>query len=260
MLERTTMLDDRIFAGVVPAASGLRLAGTGSFTPAGVLAGAIGVAEIFQRVRGGTPVACRRAIGLDLWDLHRDWLRGRSAPLPEHLPSEIWIVGMGNLGQAYLWTLGLLPYGRNAARLILQDTDVVALSNLGTSMLIAHTMMGRKKTRETAEWAEARGFETSIVEQDFAPNFTIARREPSVALIGVDNALARQAVEDVGFGRVIEAGLGRGPQDFLGIDLHTFPASRPAREVWPQTGASTPTSRCRLTARCWSNLAIDAEP
>lgn len=57
-----------------------------------------------------------------------------------------------------------------------------------------------------------------------------------MALIRVDNALARQAVEAVGFGRVIEAGLGRGPQDFLGIDLHTFPASRPAREVWLQTG------------------------
>jgi hypothetical protein len=224
--------------GVVSAASGVRLSETGSFTPAGVLAGAIGVAEIFQRVRGGTPMACRRAVGLDLWDLHRDWLRGGSAPLPEHLPSEIWIVGMGNLGQAYLWTLGLLPYGRNAARLVLQDTDVVALSNLSTSMLTTRTTMGRKKTRAMAEWAEARGFETSIVERDFAPNFTIARREPSVALIGVDNALARQAVEDIGFGRVIEAGLGRGPQDFLGIDLHTFPASRPAREVWPQTGSS----------------------
>lgn len=92
---------------VVPAASGLRLAETGAFTPAGVLAGAVGVAEIFQRVRGGTPMACRRAIGLDLWDLQRDWLRGESAPSPTRLPSEIWIVGMGNLGQAYLWTLGL---------------------------------------------------------------------------------------------------------------------------------------------------------
>jgi hypothetical protein len=224
--------------GVVPAASGVRLAETGSFTPAGVLAGAIGVAEIFQSVRGGTPMACRRAVGLDLWDLNRDWLSGGSAPSPERLPSEIWIVGMGNLGQAYLWTLGLLPYGRNAARLVLQDTDVIALSNLSTSMLTTRTMVGRKKTRAMAEWAEARGFETSIVERDFAPNFAIAQREPSVALIGVDNALARQALEAVGFGRVIEAGLGRGPQDFLGIDLHTFPASRPAREVWPQTGPS----------------------
>jgi hypothetical protein len=121
--------------GLVPAASGLRLAEIGTFTLAGVLAGAVGVAEIFQSVRGGTPMACRRSIGLDLWDLHRDWLRGGSALSPERLPSEIWILGMGNLGQAYLWTLGLLPYGRNPARLVLQDTDIVALSNLSTSML-----------------------------------------------------------------------------------------------------------------------------
>lgn len=222
--------------GIVPATSGLRLAETGTFTPAGVLAGALGVTELFQVARGGMPIACCRAIGLDLWDLHRNWLRGGSAPSLDRLPSEIWIVGMGNLGQAYLWTLGLLPYGDNAARLILQDTDVVALSNLSTSMLTTRDMVGRKKTRAMGDWAEARGFATSIIERDFAPNFAITQREPSVALIGVDNALARQAVEAVGFGRVIEAGLGRGPQDFLGIDLHTFPASKPAREVWPQTG------------------------
>jgi hypothetical protein len=53
---------------VVPLASGVRLGEEGSFTPAGVLAGAIGVAEIFQRLRGGVPMACRRAAGLDLWD------------------------------------------------------------------------------------------------------------------------------------------------------------------------------------------------
>jgi hypothetical protein len=40
-------------------------------------------------------------------------------------------------------------------------------------------------------------------------------------------------VEDVGFGRVIEAGLGKGPQDFLGFNIHSFSASRPARQCWP---------------------------
>jgi hypothetical protein len=183
-------------------------------------------------------MACRRAVGVDLWDLHRDWLKGRNGPSLERLPSEIWMVGMGNLGQAYLWTLGLLPYGRNTVRVVLQDTDVVALSNLSTSMLTTRAILGRKKTRAMADWAEARGFEATIVERDFAPNFVVGPREPSVALIGVDNALARQAIEGVGFGRVIEAGLGRGPQDFLGVDLHTFPASRPAREVWSEAGPS----------------------
>jgi hypothetical protein len=222
--------------GIVPFKSGLRLAETGAFTPAGVLAGALGIAEIFHRVRGGTPTACRRTVGRDLWDLHRDWLCGESGPSLERLPSEVWIVGMGNLGQAYLWTLALLPYKKGSARLVLQDTDIVAVSNLSTSLLTTRAMVGRKKTRAMAEWIEARGFKTSIVERDFAGNFAIGPRDPSVALIGVDNALARQAIEEVGFGRVIEAGLGRGPKDFLGIDLHTFPASKSPREVWPQTG------------------------
>lgn len=81
---------------------------------------------------------------------------------------------------------------------------------------------------------EARGFKTALIERPFAADFKVDPREPPVALIGVDNALARQAVEAVGFERIIEAGLGRGPQDFLGIDLHTFPASKPAREVWQE--------------------------
>jgi len=224
--------------GIVPAASNVHLAETGAFTSAGVLAGALGVCEIFQRVRGGAPMACRRAAGLDLWDPRRDWLRGESAPPPERLPAGAWLVGMGNLGQAYLWTLALLPYGEEAADLVLQDTDTLAPSNVSTSLLTTREMMKRRKTREMAAWAEKRGFKTSVVERVFATDFKVGEREPAVALIGVDNALARQSIEDVGFARIIEAGLGRGPQDFLGIDLHTFPASKTARKTWPEAGAS----------------------
>jgi hypothetical protein len=43
--------------GVVPASSGLRLAETGVFTPAGVLAAALGVAEIFVAARRWPAVA-----------------------------------------------------------------------------------------------------------------------------------------------------------------------------------------------------------
>ncbi|APG12013.1 hypothetical protein BKD09_27120 [Bradyrhizobium japonicum] len=226
--------------GVVPLASGLRLAENGLFTPAGVLAGAIGVAEIFQRLRGGLPVACRRAAGLDLWDYRRDWMCGTEASSASRLPSSAWIIGLGNLGQAYLWTLALLPYGGEAAELVMQDVDVLAPSNLSTSLLTFRDMMRRKKTRALADWADARGFKTRIIERPFAADFRIGGREPPVALVGVDNALARQAVEDVGFARVIEAGLGRGPQDFLGIDLHTFPASKSARQVWADISSSDP--------------------
>lgn len=224
--------------GVVPVASHLRLAEASTFTPAGVLAGALGVSEIFQRVRGGMPMACRRAVGLDLWRPERDWMRGEAAAALDRLPSAAWLVGLGNLGQAYLWTLGLLPYQAEAAELVLQDMDVLAPSNLSTSLLTTPERLGGRKTREMAAWAELRGFRTVVVERRFGADFKIGAREPAVALIGVDNALARQSVEAVGFERVIEAGLGQGARDFLGIDLHTFPASKSAHEVWREITAT----------------------
>jgi hypothetical protein len=118
----------------------------------------LGVAEIFQHVRGGTPMAFRRAVGLDLWNLHGDWLKGGSGPLLERLPSEVWMVGMGNLGQAYLWTVGLLPYGHKALRLVLQDTDIVTHSNLSTSMLTNRTCFA---LRRRAQWQNGRRLEVS---------------------------------------------------------------------------------------------------
>jgi hypothetical protein len=48
----------------------------------------------------------------------------------------------------------------------------------------------------------------------------------------VDNALARAALEKPGFGLVVEAGLGGGPEAFRSISIHTFPASRSAEEIW----------------------------
>jgi hypothetical protein len=219
--------------GVAPAKAG-RLAESGNCTPAGVLAGALGVSEIFQRLRGN-PFACRRQMGLNLWRPERGWRDGEAGAVLDRLPSAIWLVGIGNLGQAYLWTLGLLPYGDEAASLVLQDFDVLAESNLSTSLLTTRDLLGQKKTRVIAAWAESRGFRTTLVERGFGPDFRVSDREPAVALIGVDNALARQGIESVGFERIIEAGLGKGPRDFLGIDLHTFPASKPAADVWSET-------------------------
>jgi hypothetical protein len=220
--------------GVVPARSSTRLAEHGDFTPAGVLAGALAVSEVFQHLRHSHPLAGRRAMGLSLWQPERDWRdKACDAPAVERLPASAWLVGLGNLGQAYLWTLGLLPYGRTASpTLVLQDFDVLAPSNLSTSLLTTETQIGIRKTRAMAHWAEARGFKTMIIERPFAVDFHVAAMEPTVALIGVDNPLARRQVEDVGFERVIEAGLGKGPQDFLGFNIHSFPASRPARECW----------------------------
>src|SRR3546814_579691 len=112
------------------------------------------------------PAAGRRAVGLSLWrpGPEVDWLQSdESERALTYLPSRLWLIGLGHLGQAYLWGLGLLPY-RNPAEvtLILQDIDVVTDSTESTSILSDSTIVGKKKTRAMAAWAERHGFATSI--------------------------------------------------------------------------------------------------
>jgi hypothetical protein len=222
--------------GVAPDADGIRLAESQEFTPSGVLAGSLAVSEAFQFVRGKNALAGRRSVGLSLWEpgFDGDWTATREfGPELEILPSKLWLIGLGHLGQAYLWTLGFLPYASpEDVMVFLQDTDRLTTANDSTSPLTNKTLVGRYKTRSIAEWCEARGFGSRIVERSFADNFRIAGEEPMVALCGVDNALARAALEGVGFSRVIEAGLGRGTEEYLTFQIHTFPGPKPARDIW----------------------------
>lgn len=221
--------------GVVPLDSGKRLPEQREFTPSGVLAGALAVSEVFQSLRGNV-LAGRREVGLSLWRLEEsaNWLSGGDAgPELERLPSRLWIVGLGHLGQAFLWTLGFLPYAdASELDLMLQDHDTLVNANDSTSLLTIPEIVGEKKTRAMARWCEERGFNTTITERRFAEDFRVSGDEPSVALCGVDNAPARAALEYPGFGRVIEAGLGRGTQEYLDFQMHTFPAEKSARERW----------------------------
>lgn len=150
------------------------------------------------------------------------------------LPERLWLLGLGHLGQAYLWALGLLPYADpRALSLVLQDTDVVTPSTESTSMLTDAKLVGQKKTRAMAAWAERRGFATAIQERLFDDTFRRQETEPAVALCGLDNALGRRALDRTGFEFVVEAGLGRGYQDFRTMRLHTLPSSRKVAEIWP---------------------------
>lgn len=220
--------------GVVPLAFGRRLAGRQECVPAGVVAGALAVSEAFQHVRGTNVRAGRRSAGVDLWNPGADWMSDNSPGPPlDLLPSRLWLIGLGHLGQAFLWTLGLLPYVRpQDVLLALQDLDDLVEANLSTSPLTFENMLGSKKTRALAAWAEARGFRTVIHERRFAADFRRAGDEPALALCGVDNAEARAALEDVGFARVIEAGLGAGFDQYLAFQIHTFPGPLVARDRW----------------------------
>ena len=222
--------------GVIPLEDNNRLPERQEFTPAGVLAGSLAVSEAFQFVRGRNVQAGRRSIGLSLWrpGAENSWLEGHEpGPALEVLPSKAWLIGLGHLGQAYLWTLGFLPYeAPQEVFLVLQDYDSLVPANDSTSILTRQAFLGQKKTRAVASWCERRGFQTRIQERRFAANFKVDDEEPHVALCGVDNGEARAALEDVGFTQVIEAGLGYGTEEFLAFQMHSFPAVLSACDRW----------------------------
>ena len=105
------------------------------------------------------------------------------------------LLGLGHLGQAYLWGLGLLPYSDAASlSLVLQDIDIITPSSESTSILTASRAHWRKENpRDVRFWAERRGFTTIIHERLFDGNFTRQPDEPSLALCGLDNGLGRRA-------------------------------------------------------------------
>lgn len=226
--------------GIVPAHADIKMEGASPMPPASMLAAALAINEAFLHVSAPLSVAGRRQVGLSLWrPADAEWLTApRDEPTLAYLPSDLWLIGLGHLGQAYLWGLGLLPYTpASKPKLVLQDIDIITPSTESTSVLSDARLIGAKKTRAMAAWADQRGFETAICERRFDARFTRRDDEPAVALCGLDNALGRRALDGVGFDLVVEAGLGRGHRDFRTMRLHVLPGARPAREIWREREA-----------------------
>lgn len=206
------------------------------FALGGVYAGALGVARAFLSASRISNRDLVEPAGLSLWRPDVDWLSsGAMGPVLDALPAKLWLLGLGHLGQAYAWTLGLLPFATpSKTMLFLQDHDTVVEANWSAGLLCERDQVGRHKTRLCAEWLERRGFRTRIVERPFDESIRRLIDEPRIALCGFDNAGSRRLLEDPGFELVVEAGLGGTLDRFDRIVLHTFPdAASSARNTWP---------------------------
>ena len=223
--------------GIVPAEQEVALGSSSDFALGGVLAGALGVAKGFLRVTALSSRFVEAPQGLSLWRPDLDWTRPESdGPALELLPLNLWLLGLGHLGQAYAWGLGLLPYPRSKpATIFLQDFDRAVAANWNAGLLCEEGSAGQFKTRLCSAWLEPRGFGTRIVERPFDEWTRRGGEEPFVALCGFDNLKARALLEGAGFDLVVECGLGGDVANFDDIVLHTFPgASQTAHEVFGQ--------------------------
>jgi hypothetical protein len=215
--------------GVVQSADSLAV-GDGTEL-AGIMAAGLGVSETFQQQLGSV-VPGRRDVGVSLWRPGADWQDDDAAgPKLQFLPASLWLLGLGHLGQAYAWTLGMLPYATpHGVHLGLVDFDTIVAGNAATQLLVRASDAGRHKTRIVAAALECRGFRTRIVERAYDEHFhpiahaSEARHEPTVALAGFDDAAPRRLLGEAGFTHVVDAGLGTGHVEYLDMVVHSFPA------------------------------------
>jgi hypothetical protein len=202
----------------------------------GALAGALLVSESFRRVVLGDLLAGRRRQRLSVW--------GPGAPADaglQWLPKALWLLGLGNLGQATLFVLSLLPFADpSEVRLLLQDADRAGPENVPVQLLTDATWVGLPKVRQAAAWAEARGFTTVVSERRFSEHTWPGSDEPRVLLAGVDNLDARRWAAAAGLDLVLDAGLGAKPPEAFDLRLHAFPGRRTPEQAWPPVEPDAP--------------------
>ena len=124
---------------VSPSARPVRLGEREACLLAGVAGGALAISELFLGNFGCVYEAGARAVGLSLWRPDLSWedeaAWGVDSPL-RYLPEEAWLLGLGHLGQANAWALGLLPFSSpERVDVVLQDFDRVVSANLDTGLV-----------------------------------------------------------------------------------------------------------------------------
>ncbi len=196
--------------------------GCSSSAVAGVAAGALAVGQAFLAEQGN-PSAGKTVQVLSLWrpaggqDMVAEPDFGQCC-----IPKSLWLIGLGNLGQAFIWTLSMVPCSSGRAVLYLQDDDLVQEENWGTSLLVKHGQYGMLKTRLAEQWAEEHGFRVRRIDRRLDKHQRRTDHEPGIVLAGLDRMPARRLLGLPGFEYVIDAGLGATAADYHKFRINVF--------------------------------------
>lgn len=238
---------DGWIAKVGPSDAIARLPEREYFSVSGILAASLALSELFASFAEISLQATRRTVGASLWRPELDIGHPDALGIPvEYLPRDLWVLGLGHLGNAYLWTLASLPYGDpKVAEFGLLDFDKIEKENLETGILFTADFQDRFKTRACDAWLSRRQFRTRLVERRFDTTFRVQDKEPVLALCGFDSNPARRDLPQAQFRRVVDAGLGGMANNFDTISLHTWPNPREPKDLWPDP---TPDEVAKLAA------------
>ena len=217
----------------------------------GVLGGALLVSEAFLQFADVVPEAGRRDIEISLWRPDLPATHGDAqGPRPTYLPSELWILGLGHIGQGALWAFSMLPYERpHDAVLTLHDNDVVSFENLRTQVLTTERDVGHRKTHVAARFLQERGLSCRIIDRWFDHTLRVQNDEPTLAICAFDGGGPRHLLDGAGFQRILVCGVGGTSGDFDHISMTAIPASRTAAQLWPPPTASSGSAEALASTR-----------
>lgn len=207
---------------------------------AGTFAGALAVRQIFACAAAGRNVLPRDET-VSLWSPWTEAKDEETGPERFDVPDKLWLLGLGHLGQAFVWNLCLL--GGSGERLaVLQDDQLVGEENEATSLLVlpGGRQLGRKKSRAASAWLEASGWRTDIIERRHFGDIALSKDDPPYLVSGLDKVEPRLALARHGFPYMIDAGIGHGPGDFEGIQIRTIAKGQAIDGLWGAPTAGAP--------------------
>lgn len=195
----------------------------------GAFAAALAVRQVFACVLAGKTLRARNAT-ISLWSPWAQAEGTNAGPERFDVPDQLWFLGLGHLGQGYVWNLCLL--GLRGGRAVIQDDQVIGEENEATSLLVQGSDVGKKKTRIAACWLEACGWNVDIIERRHHGDIGLRHDDPPYLLSGLDRVEPRLILAKHGFDYMIDAGLGHGPNDFDGIQLRVIAKGDSPNDLW----------------------------
>lgn len=210
----------------------------------GVAAAGAALNECFQFLYFRRAWAGKREIEFALPD-------GRQSS--ERSPKSIWVVGLGHVGQAFLWCAGLhAAPGLPMPMLRVQDFERVTASSLSTGLLTSSTDVGLFKAAVAAREMSKLGARCAVA-LDRADPALPPPTDSDLCIVAVDSFSFRRRLDQLRGLRIVEGGVGDNTSGFTQIQLHALPGRRAAADIWCGADPAA-TRRISIASRAYQNL------
>lgn len=169
------------------------------------------------------------------------------------LPQTMWMIGLGHLGQAALWTMGLALGNETSTPVLkLQDYDHVTKSSLSTGLLARAADVGTLKVEVAARDMRQLGYRCEPVSKLLELERSIQSSD-EVCIVAVDSLGFRRQLDKLQGPRIVEAGVGDGVDGFTKSQLHILPGRRAAADIWSE-GDSRASRQTNISAPAYQKL------